>query len=309
MARDIHPFDFSSLDSVSSAQEKLLAILEKNLPSIDKQDAVFTELAALLQGSLAGTCRFELTRSHFETSETWKDRLTGQGVFATISAVPTGAKGAIVMDPVLALALVDQVLGGKGEEVTQARPLTEIEKGVLSFILAKILRATYQTVSPAVAPLRLESIEDQESILKPLLSNARHLGLLELIIHLGEFCGMMQVVLPDTFLREIISAPVEQIDSEELEARSQSRLKTWGDLSYPMRARVGQSELKLSELAALKPGDIVLVDQTQCHFEGKKLAGDLRFESSVPRGPALDAQINNFGPPMQLTLKQIHYSV
>jgi type III secretion system YscQ/HrcQ family protein len=159
----------------------------------------------------------------------------------------------------LAHAVVDMLLGGAGETVG-LRPLTDIEEGVMSFVVLEALKALVPGLEPNVPRLRLESVARGLDEVAAKIGEDELLIAVHLNATIGPHTGMVRLVVPSS----VVNAADEARKLPERRARLRSDLKanlkmlstvrTW------LRAEIGQAEIASSDLAYIRAKDVVLMD-------------------------------------------------
>ncbi len=302
--------DFSRLEKISLTERRLRETLDNFIPAGERRLQLQLAIEQALQQSLRGGCTLHGKAYRLEAAEEWRDHAAGDALYVTLSVIPTGAKMVLVWDPVLALALVDRVLGGELKEVPVARQLTEIEIGVISFLLMQACRVFDQMVAESAngefAPIRIEKVFHARETLLAAMAGAKQVAVMDVSVAIPELTGLMQMVLPDNFIEEVMQPRVKLPEQTLGVAEERARLESLGDLTFPMRAVVGESALLPAELGALEPGDIVLLDQAHARMEQGRLQGHVQLKALRPGAPTLMTQIRDDGPPAQLEIIEMY---
>jgi flagellar motor switch protein FliM len=277
--RDWKPYRFPNLERVDRSQTGLSAKAQRLLPLPSAVETLGTRLKALFDAEP----RFSLVSVQIRPATELRRHL---GDISFLSVIAPGAlKGRVIMEVELALAhaVVDMLLGGAGETVG-LRPLTDIEEGVMSFVVLEALKALSPGLEPNVPRLRLESVA------RGLDEVAAKLGEDELVIavHLnatiGPHSGMVRLVVPSS----VVNAADQERKLPERRARLRSDLKanlkmlstvrTW------LRAEIGQAEIASSDLAYIRPKDVVLMDALTARPDrGEKGTATLRVGNGSSR--------------------------
>ncbi len=249
------PYRFQNLERVDRAQAELALRAQRLLPLPSAVEALSTRLKALFDAEP----RFSLVSVQIRPATELRRHL-GDNTFLTVVA-PGALKGRAFMEVELALAhsLVDMLLGGAGETVG-LRPLTDIEEGVMSFVILEALKALAPGLEPNVPRLRLESVA------RGLDEVAAKLGEDDLVIavhlnaSLGPSTGMVRLVVPASVVN---TAEVERQLPERrmrLHADIQANLRMLSTVRTWLRVEIGQAEIASSDLASIRVKDVVLMD-------------------------------------------------
>jgi flagellar motor switch protein FliM len=277
--RDWKPYRFPNLERVDRSQTGLSARAQRLLPLPSAVETLGTRLKALFDTEP----RFSLVSVQIRPATELRRHLADISFLSVIA--PGALKGRVIMEVELALAhaVVDMLLGGAGETVG-LRPLTDIEEGVMSFVILEALKALSPGLEPNVPRLRLESVA------RGLDEVAAKLGEDELVIavHLnatvGPHSGMVRLVVPSS----VVNAADEARKLPERRARLRSDLKanirmlstvrTW------LRAEIGQAEIASSDLAYIRAKDVVLMDAlTARPDKGEKGTATIRVGNGSSR--------------------------
>ncbi len=259
--RTVRPFVFPKLESVPRSQIDLVRRLEWMLP-----DGVLT-------GDMGEAGKEALRRVFDEDVVIWLDyvhavppkalkKLIGDPTFlGVIAPTPHGARGLVELDLVLAHSIIDLLLGAPGESAV-ARPLTEIEQGVMSYVLLE----TFKAFSPGVAEpgrhrLRLERIATSIDEGVALLADEQSVAVVELKVLIGAAAaGYLRLHLPAS----AVHASVPPVNSTYRRARRLQRVRKnlarLKAVRIPLRAEIGRVELTAGDIGALRSGDVMLVD-------------------------------------------------
>lgn len=303
MNASVKSYDFSRLASVSSRKLELERVLQHYVVPAERTELI-RALEKVLQECVRGGCTLHTKGFRLESATQWQQRLGKRAVYAVLSAVPGGPQALIVGEPVLALSIIDRILAGELTEIAgPSRSLSEIEQGVLSYVLARLCQTCHRFVDPAAMPIRFEEIhEDTESLL-PILAGSEEVAVAEVTIALPELSGVVQIVLPELFIAEVMATPAA---TPRASTASVQRLRELGDLSFQLRASVGSATLTAEEVRHLEPGDIVLLDECHALYDGQALSGELVFHPARHGVPTLVASITDAGTPAKVAIKEIY---
>lgn len=129
--RDVQVYDFTSPSRLSREQVRRIEYLHNMFVR-----RVSMSLAALLRGFVQAsvTSVGETAYSQFVES------IPSPGATFTFSAEPLEGVGILDLDPKVAFAIIDRVLGGKGEPIGRLRELTTIEQTVAARVAEGIVK-------------------------------------------------------------------------------------------------------------------------------------------------------------------------
>ena len=178
-------------------------------------------------------------------------------------------EGRVLMEvnPNIAYAMMDRIMGGIGASVNKIENLTEIETKIISNIFEKSLE-NYQEawdslidIDPVMAdfevnPQFLQMVSPNETVV-----------VISLNIQVGETSGMINLCIPHVVLEPIIpKLSVHywmQSDRKEPKQNEIDALKKQINLAdLTVSAELGSSELSIQDFLQLQPGDVIPLDRT-----------------------------------------------
>ncbi len=283
------PFTFKGLEKVSRSHLILTEKLEWLLPSASTTGRASPQVRARLQELFELDADLRVDSVHVIQPKELRGFLAPASFLASLAPLPHKPRGFVEIDLALAHAGIDILLGGGGETVA-LRPLTDIEEGVMSFVVLEMLRALAPCVAPGLPRLRMESILRNTDEAVGVLGDEPQVVTVQFTCVLGPHSGFVRIILPSSVLG--LAHPPEH--SPEAAARrnalfeqNASRLtgvKAW------LRAEVGRVEIASSDLASLRPGDVVLADEISVRSDrGEEGTAELRVGTG--RLGRMDAEV------------------
>ncbi len=254
-AKPWKPFKFRNLERVDRAQAELAATANRLAPPAAAAEPMYARLKELFDADAS----VSLVSMQVRPSTDLR-RYVGDPSFLAVLA-PGALKSRMMLEVELSLAhnLVDMLLGGAGETVG-LRPLTDIEEGVMSFVVLEALKALSPALEPALPRLRLELVAHSADEIATRLGDDELLVVIQLNATLGPYGGMVRLVVPSS----VMSTANENLSEAERRTRSRadtrlnrrmlSTVRTW------LRAEIGQAEVSSVDLAQLRVKDVVLMD-------------------------------------------------
>src|SRR5690242_11691768 len=172
---------------------------------------------------------------------------------------PLDTEVALIMDIPLALALVARLLGGSGGPAGQPSSLTDVELTVAQRAVASIvdtLSSTWHDLAGvsfemnghAISPMSVQIVSPSEPTL-----------LLNLSAMIDGLMSIMTLVIPHSAVERIMSKLEQGHYGPALidEQSTADMHDAVGNVEMNLRAEVGAVELPLSEVLAMKAGDVV----------------------------------------------------
>ncbi|MEH7385739.1 flagellar motor switch protein FliM [Bacillus sp. JJ1521] len=198
-------------------------------------------------------------------------------------------EGRIILEvnPNIAYAMLDRMLGGRGTGLNKIENLTEIETKIMSNMFEKAFEqareawANLVDVDPSltefeVNPQFLQMVSPNETVV-----------VISLNTQIGETSGMMNICIPHVFLEPIIpklsahywmqSTPKKERNIEEL-SYIQNNLK---DTKLPIVAELGSANIAIQEFLLLDVGDTIQLDKMIQHPIELKVEDIPKFYAQV----------------------------
>ncbi|WP_426750656.1 type III secretion system cytoplasmic ring protein SctQ [Myxococcus sp. Y35] len=254
-ARTWQPFVFRNLEKVSRAQGLLAERLRWLTPAQGTAAAVAARLKELFDADVRLTVESVQVRPMAELR-----RFLGDPTFLAVLA-PGALQGRAVLEVELALAhvAVDLLLGGAGETVG-LRPLTDIEEGVMAYVVLEGLKLLVPGLQPAVPRPRLDGVARGVDEVSARLGDDGPMLAVHLHATLGPHSGMVRLVVPAA----VLDAAEPAVESAQRRARVKADLEAFASrlsaVRTWLRAEIGSAEISGQDLASLRVKDVLLVD-------------------------------------------------
>ena len=282
---------------MARGEASLLNALHRFFPS-DLPKKLGEAVTALLSQELGAACSVELEKLTSSEVTPYVQTLTKQGVVIVLGLASHEERGFCEIDLFFAHALIDRLLGGEGEPLKTLRPLTEIEQGVFSYLVLKILSVLYDLCGESPrAHFRLQEFCSSPQEVTRFIAPQSRLMILYWKVQVGMLTGSVRLVFPAAFIQKNFSPPLE---TSILEASSFAKsLQALGFIRTRLWADAGRSSVRQSELAGLKEGDVVLLDQAEVSLHDGKVVGHVNLrvgtgENSSFHGKILDDEGGRF---------------
>jgi flagellar motor switch protein FliM len=293
-------YDFRRPDRVSKEQIHALQYLHDRCAR-----NISTSLSAYLRTTvnLSVVAVEQFSYGEFLTS------LADPTAFYALSIAPFDEPGALEINPSVAFALIDRMLGGAGDPIAVNRPLTEIEQNVVDSVVRLLLDGFAEAWKP-VSPLTfsIRGRETRPQMLQVAAPNEIVVAV-KFDVKVGEVRGQVNLCIPATVV-ETAGAQVARAwprQRRELSHTERSWLdENFGRIPVPVVPLI-RTRLKAAAVLALQPGEVVAlplgVDQPLDVYVGgmRKLTGRLAadqgrllvyVEERVQSGPTLPARGN-----------------
>lgn len=184
--------------------------------------------------------------------------------------------GLVIVEPVLALSLVDRLFGGQGEPGERPATLTALEQSVLGQLVQGFLAALrngYREVA-AFAPgtIRFEEIVERIEVVDP----HDRVYLLALDLQVGTTAGQLDIIMPAGLLDEFVhgaSAALSTATAEPPRVLVESHLRA---AQVPVVVRLPGFKISARDGATLAPGQVLETNHSfhgnvELHVNGRRL--------------------------------------
>jgi flagellar motor switch protein FliM len=238
--------------------------LDAYLPHPAMRATLVQGLSERMQELLGGEVSFELDHCVVVRSESLRKLLDVPSVLAIVSASPHGPRGLIEVDLGLAQGCIELLLGagGRNQPLT---PLTQIEEGVVSYLLLEALRvAQGRWADGAKLRLRLTGMAPSLDGARDVLAEEKRFAVFELKISADAHAGHVRLILP----WRLVEKHTGPAKLEELAPPAQEAWLRWtresmariASCPVSVAARVGRTQLTGAELSSIEVGDVVVVE-------------------------------------------------
>lgn len=199
------------------------------------------------------------------TYNEFSNSISNPAVLAVIDFAPLNGSMILEMNPAIAYALIDRILGGRGAAMEKIRGFTEIEIAIIERVIIQIMnlmREPWENVI-AIRP-RLEKIETNAQFAQ-IVSPTEIVALATLSAKVGEVEGMINLCLPYMVLEPVISklstrlwfSTFDKETTPETVEVIESKIKT---TKVPVRAVLGKTTISVAEFLDLQIGDVIPLD-------------------------------------------------
>jgi flagellar motor switch protein FliM len=190
---------------------------------------------------------------------------------AILGMPPRTEKALVEVDLTLAQHAIDKLLGGNAEDTDNQRPLSEIEDGVFSYVLLKVVQQLQGDVAAdRDVTLKLEGVHGTFASLRERFDVDGSFLCLSFRVFVDVKVGFARVFLPEALVRDAFpdEPPTEGAPLQRWLRRLKERVDVVRLLSAPLVVEVGRISLQITDVESLEVEDIILVEQTEVRIEG-----------------------------------------
>ncbi|HET7657979.1 MAG TPA: flagellar motor switch protein FliM [Bacillales bacterium] len=187
-------------------------------------------------------------------------------ILNSFEAPPLEGRLLLEVNPHIAYAMMDRVLGGQGSSVNKIENLTEIEVRIMRQIFSRAL----DTFGEAWQSVIEFEVVNQEMEVNPqflqMVTPNETVIVISLTTTIGETSGMMNICLPHVVLEPVIQKLSDRywMQEKKKERKPEELEKLKEELHnapLTLKAELGQSEISVQEFLQLSLGDVIELNQ------------------------------------------------
>jgi flagellar motor switch protein FliM len=217
-------------------------------------------------------------------------RYVGDPTFlAVLAPQPNKTRGLLEVELGLAHMAIDMLLGGAGEAVA-LRPLTDIEEGVMTYVIIETLKALSPSLDPSLPKLRIEGVVRSFEEAMSLVGEEEPLAVVQLKATFGAHSGYVRLFVPSSVLSTASPPPEAPVRRARLSADAQAHASRLSHVKAWLRAEIGQVEISSGDLLQLRERDVVLVDGLTARPDQGQ-GGTVKLKLGTGRSGHLDAEL------------------
>lgn len=257
--KNIRIWDFRRPDKFSKEQIRSISFMHETFSRLTTT-SLSAQLRSLVNVHVASVD--QLTYEEFIRS------IPSPTALAVINMDPLKGSAILEIDPAITFSIIDRLFGGSGEGSKISRELSDIERAVMESIIVRILGNMREAWSQVIdLRPRLGQIETNPQFAQ-IVPPSEMVVLVTLETKVEDVEGMMNFCIPYLTIEPIISklsaqywySSVRRGTTTENLNILRERLSV---ISVPMMAQIGQLTLSVKEVVALKPGDVIRLQNTR----------------------------------------------
>ena len=228
----------------------------------------------------------EVVNSEAVTYSEFSNALSNPVLLGIVNFAPL--KGNIILEMAsnLGYAIVDRMLGGRGDPMDNVREFSEIELLIIERIMivcVNLLREPWENGAD-IHP-RLERIETNSQYAQ-IISPSEMIAIVTINLKIGEVEGLMNVCLPYLTLEDVIDklntkywySNLQNQDNTDYTESIETLIRR---AQIPVKAVLGNSMISVNDFAMLQPGDIIRLDR-KVEDELDIYVGNIRKFTALP---------------------------
>ena len=275
--KQVKNYDFSRPTKFSKEHLRTLEIIFEHYGRL-----ISTNLPVYLRKSV----QVEVMNSEAVTYQEFSNALSNPVLLGIINFAPLQGNIIIEMATNLGYAIVDRMLGGRGDALEKVREFSEIELLIIEKILVvcvNLLKEPWENVVDIYPHLeRIETNSQYAQIISP----SEMIAIVTMNIKIGDVEGLMNICLPYITVEDVIDklntrywyANIQSHDSTDYTETIESLIKR---ANVPVKAILGKSTISVCDFANLQLGDIIKIDR-KVEDELEVYVGDIRKFKALP---------------------------
>ena len=284
------------VDEIKESSEKQVKDYDFARPSkfskehLRTLEIIFEHYGRLLSTNLPVYLRknvqIEVMNSEAVTYQEFSNALSNPVLLGIINFAPLQGSIILEMATNLGYAMVDRMLGGKGDPMEKVREFSEIELLIIERIMivcVNLLHEPWQNVLQ-IHP-RLERIETNSQYAQ-IISPSEMIAIITINVRIGDVEGLMNICLPYIVLEDVIDklntkywyANMQQYDETNYADAIEVLIRK---AQIPVKAVLGNSTISVSDFSTLQVGDIIRLNRN-VEEELDVYVGNLRKFSALP---------------------------
>lgn len=275
--KQVKDYDFARPSKFSKEHLRTLEIIFEHYGRL-----LSTNLPVYLRKNV----QIEVMNSEAVTYQEFSNALSNPVLLGIINFAPLQGSIIIEMATNLGYAIVDRMLGGKGEVLEKIRDYSEIELLILERIFTicvNLLHEPWQNVVE-IHP-RLERIETNSQYAQ-IISPSEMIAIITINVRIGDVEGLMNVCLPYMTVEDVIDklntkywyANMQQYDETDYADAIEVLIRK---AQIPIKAVLGTSSVSVSDFSMLQVGDIIRLER-EAEEELDIYVGNIKKFTALP---------------------------
>ena len=275
--KQVKDYDFARPSKFSKEHLRTLEIIFEHYGRL-----LSTNLPVYLRKNV----QIEVMNSEAVTYQEFSNALSNPVLLGIVNFSPLQGSIIIEMATNLGYAIVDRMLGGKGEALEKIREYSEIELLILErifIICVNLLHEPWQNVVE-IHP-RLERIETNSQYAQ-IISPSEMIAIITINVKIGDVEGLMNICLPFITVEDVIDklntkywyANMQQYDETDYADAIEVLIRK---AQIPIKAVLGNSTISVSDFSMLQVGDIIRLDR-KAEEELDIYVGNIRKFTALP---------------------------
>ena len=311
----VRPFRWAELERIPREHRDVQRALHRVLPEGVFDPGFLTKVQQQLQRYTEMDIDLWLHSVRLMRRTQLRAMIPGVTCLVVVGLPPLNEKVLFEVDLRFVYRAVDRLLGSHGVAVDIHRPLTEIEQGVFSFLLLKVLHLFQQDMEfPEQVAVRLEDIRTDLKTVADIVRNDDFWMVAAWKMNFDLDVGYVRALVPTSLVRRLVPdrIPPGSALAQRVRQHVHHRLGRLNGITADCPIEVGTIELTSDDIRALDPGDIVLLDHCELRLQDDGPVGPARMTVGLGQNAVLKGivatQPNDAGAPqLAFQIQQIEH--
>ncbi len=294
----VRPFRLAELERIPREHRDIHRALTRALPEAVFEPGFLTKVRQRLQQYTEMDIDLWHHTVRIVRRTQLRATIPGTTCLVVIGLPPLSDKVLLEVDLRFVYRAVDRLLGSHGVAVDIHRPLTEIEQGVFSFLLLKVLHLFHEEMSfPEQVAVRLEDIRNDLKTVADIVRHDDYWLVAAWKMNFDLDVGYVRAVVPTSLVRRLVpeQIPRDSALARRMQAHLSRRMGRLAGVDVDCPIEVGHIELSRNDLRALDPGDIVLFDHCELQLQDGEPAGPARMTIGLGRNVIVHGIVDGQG--------------
>ena len=272
-AKGVKVYDFKHPDRFSKDQTRSLQMLHEHFARLFST-SLSTYLRTITEVKLVSVD--QLSYDEFIRS------IPNPTCVNLIDMKPLDGNALLEISPSLTFAVIDRLMGGKGQTFRKNRELTEIEQSIVLKIIERVFECLDEAwASVLELDLELKSTETNPQLFLQLFLPTEMVILMTMEVNIGESSGTFCICIPYVVLEPVANKLSSRswfsgrtvTEETKKDKVLENHLKR---VDLPLTAFLGDTKLKVSDILALEINDVVPLqkrkdEEIEVHVCGKPM--------------------------------------
>lgn len=269
----VRPYRFDDIKKLSKQQLTLEEGVSQYVSARPFKEDFCTALGQTIGQYLKSPCTITVNAMQVVTAAEVPTLVPKIGCIMVLGLSPQEQKLLVELDGDLAVFIIERLLGGAGDQGRLIRPLTDIEEGILSFIILKVISEVQSgREGGEQLTLTLDRFAYNVTDIAPHIEAAQWYYSVGCTVAFDKRTGYVRILMPHALAVPVMGPPAQSGEADQDTLRR--RLRAIGDIPVEARVEIAQVRLDAADLASLEVGDIIVLDEhqitkTEAGFEGE----------------------------------------
>jgi len=300
------PFKLDRIKKVSKRELELTRALYEFFPATDVREKVGIVIRKSLMKHLGQEIRYFISDLEQIPFNELIVKLPQSPVVVSLGLAPASQKVFIHIDHHVANLVISKLLGGGEAPMSDLRPLTETEQGVVQYLILQILSEVYKiSGSEPRSHFRFERFVFDPAELQKLAGARENMTIMTMEVSLFDQSGFVRLIFPNSLLEEVVALPKGVTPVGKEKGYFARQLARWGFFKTSIWAEAGQSMLSPLDIKDLETGDVILFDESDLTLKGKKAKGEVKIHIGEAPGRIVSTLTGETATAVKCKLKRV----